>query len=106
MNIDLSQMTEEEMLALNRQIVARLKFIRQYRAQTQMLKFNIGDRVSFQPDGRPMVTGTVTRHNTKSVSVVADSGHKWTVHPSLLTLVEKTMYSPPEQVDLLLDGKS
>lgn len=49
-----------------------------------MLDFKIGDRVSFQPDGHPVLVGMLTRYNRKTVTVVTDSGQRWNVAPGLL----------------------
>jgi hypothetical protein len=53
MKIDLAQLTEQKLIALNRQIVERLRFLQQTRAYAKMLEFREGDRVCFEPDGRP-----------------------------------------------------
>ncbi len=89
MNIDIENLTEDELIDLNNRIVARLKFLHQFRAHSQMLKFSIGDRVCFQPDGRPLLTGMLTRYNKKTVTVITDSGQQWNVAPSFLRGVEK-----------------
>jgi len=89
MNIDIENLTEDELIDLNNRIVARLKFIHQFRAHSQMLKFSIGDRVCFQPDGHPLLTGMLTRYNKKTVTVITDSGQQWNVAPSFLRGVEK-----------------
>ncbi len=54
------------------------------RAHAQMLEFKIGDRVSFEPEGRPVVVGMLTRYNRKTVTVITDSGERWNVAPRLL----------------------
>ena len=54
------------------------------RAHAHMLAFRIGDRVSFQPDGRPVVIGMLVRYNRKTVTVMTDSGECWNVAPGLL----------------------
>jgi hypothetical protein len=41
-----------------------------------MVKFNIGQRVSFDPDGR-MRSGVVIKFNPKTVVVMTDDGHRW-----------------------------
>ena len=41
-----------------------------------MVKFNIGQRVSFDPDGR-MRSGVVIKFNPKTVVVMTDVGHRW-----------------------------
>ena len=37
----------------------------------------MGERVTFQPDGRPRVSGMITRYKKKTVSIVTDDGHPW-----------------------------
>jgi hypothetical protein len=62
----------------------QLRFLRQVDAHATMLEFRIGERVTFQPDGRPRVAGMITRYNKKSVSIVTDDGHRWNVPPQFL----------------------
>jgi hypothetical protein len=49
-----------------------------------MLEFSLGERVCFQPDGRPLIFGVVTRYNRKTVTVITDGGEHWNVSPSAL----------------------
>ena len=84
MRIDIDGLTEAELIDLNNRIVERLRFLHQMRVHAQMLEFRIGDRVSFQPEGRPVVMGMLTRYNRKSVTVITDSGQRWNVAPTLL----------------------
>jgi hypothetical protein len=85
MRIDIDHLTEAELIQLNRRIVERLRFLQQMRAHARMLDFNVGDRVSFQPDGQPVLTGVITRYNKKTVTVVTDSHGQWRVSPNLIT---------------------
>ncbi len=87
MKIDLSSLTESELIDLNRRIVERLRVIRQVHAHVKMLEFSIGERVSFQTDVR-RVEGVLVRYNKKSVTVVTDDGERWTVAPGFLQRVE------------------
>jgi len=84
MSIDIDALTEAELVALNHRIVARLKLLQQMRAHTAMLEFSLGERVSFQPDGHPVLFGTVTKYNRKSVTVITEGGQHWTVAPAFL----------------------
>ena len=84
MKIDIDKLTEEELIDLNHRIVERLRFLNQMRAHSQMLDFKIGDRVTFQPQGRPAVVGMLTRYNKKTVTVITDSGQHWNVTPEFL----------------------
>jgi hypothetical protein len=83
--LEIDGLTEEELIELNQKIVARLRFLREVKSHVQMLDFRIGERVKFKPDGRPEVFGFITRYNRKSVSLIADNGAQWRVHPSFLT---------------------
>jgi len=96
MKIDLSQLSEQELVVLNRQIVERLRFLQQMRAHARMLEFSIGDRVSFQPDGRPTLFGVLTRYNKKTVTVITEGGEQWNVSPALLRKVEDLTPSAQE----------
>ena len=84
MAIDIDALTEPELVDLNHRIVARLQFLRHLEAHASMLEYRIGERVTFHPDGRPPVTGLITRYNRKTVSIVTDDGHRWNVAPQLL----------------------
>jgi hypothetical protein len=57
------------------------------RAHASMLEFRIGDRVSFQPEGRPVLFGMLTRYNRKTVTVITEGGQRWNVAPALLRRV-------------------
>ena len=84
MKIDIDKLTESELIDLNNRVVARLRFLAQMRAHEQMLEFRVGDRVSFQPDGRPVLVGMLTRYNRKTVTVITEDGEHWNVSPTLL----------------------
>ncbi|NKE72801.1 hypothetical protein [Candidatus Manganitrophus noduliformans] len=84
MKIDIDKLTEAELIDLNHRIVERLRFLHQMRAHAEMLDFRIGDRVEFQPEGRPLVVGMLTRYNKKTVTVITDAGERWNVDPRFL----------------------
>ena len=83
--INIDRLTEAELIDLNHRIVERLRLLQHMRAHVDMLEFKIGERVTFQPDGRGPVQGMLVRYNRKSVTVVTDDGHRWNVSPSLLS---------------------
>ena len=82
-NINIDNLTEDELLALNRRVIARLKLIQQHSTLNSMIKFEVGQRVSFDPDGR-MRTGVLIKFNPKTVVVLTDDGQRWKVYPQLL----------------------
>jgi hypothetical protein len=88
MKINIDKLTEAELVDLNRRIVERLKFHHQMRAHSQMLEFRLGDRVTFQPDGRSPVTGIITKYNRKTVTILSDEGVQWNVSPGFLSPAE------------------
>jgi len=47
--IDIDKLTEKELIDLNNRIVARLRFLNQMRAHSQMLDFKIGAREREKP---------------------------------------------------------
>ncbi len=82
--IDIDKLSEKELIDLNNRVVARLKFLRDMRAHASMLEFSLGERVSFEPDGRGPLFGVITKYNRKSVTVITEDGQHWTVAPTFL----------------------
>lgn len=91
MKIDIDTLTEAELIDLKNRIVERLRLLSQMRAHGQMLQFKIGDRVSFQPSGLPIVVGMLTRYNRRTVTVITDSGQRWNVAPTLLRRADSSV---------------
>lgn len=87
MKIDIDMLNEAELIDLNNRVVARLKFLSQMRAHAHMLDFSIGERVSFQPEGHPLMHGVISKYNRKSVTVITDGGQQWRVSPLFLQRV-------------------
>lgn len=94
MSIPIDHLTEAQLIDLNRRIVERLKFLAQMRAHAHMLDFGVGDRVSFQPPGRPTQFGILTRYNKKTVTVITEDGGHWNVAPQLLSRVVDVAAAP------------
>lgn len=84
MKIDIDRLTEAELIDLYNRVGERLRFLHQMRSHSEMLEFRIGDRVEFQPAGRPPVVGMLTRYNKKTVTVITDTGERWNVAPRFL----------------------
>jgi hypothetical protein len=101
MKIDIDKLTEAELIDLNNRIVARLRFLTQMRAHAQMLEFRVGDRVSFQPDGRPVLFGMLTRYNRKTVTVITEDGGHWNVSPTLLRKVTEAEVVEPSNPNVV-----
>ena len=80
----LEMLTEDELHQLNRVIVERLRLMQQIRAHGQMMNLRLGQRVHFSSHAGEIIRGTIARHNRKSVTVITDTGQRWTVAPALL----------------------
>lgn len=91
--IDIDCLSEPELIDLNHKIISRLRFLREMRSHAEMMHFRIGEKVRFHPAGHPEIIGTLTRYNKKSVTVIAEDGARWNVHPSFLSKAE----SQPER---------
>jgi hypothetical protein len=87
MPIDIDSLTEAELIDLNNRIVERLRFMHQARSHKRMLDFKIGDRGSFQPEGRGTVVGILTKYNRKTVTIITEAGERWNVAPVFLRKV-------------------
>jgi hypothetical protein len=101
MKIDIDRLTEAELVDLNHRIVARLRFLQQMRAHSEMLEFKIGDRVVFQPPGERPVTGMLTRYNRKTVTVITDEGRQWNVSPGVLSRAALAEATRPDGSNLV-----
>jgi len=82
--LDIDAMSEPQLIDLNRRIVERLKMIQALRSHQQMMKFSVGQRVRFEPPGRGVLEGFVSRYNRKTVTLVTSGGEQWNVAPALL----------------------
>ena len=99
--LDIDKLTEAELIDLNNRIVERLRLLNHMRAHAQMLEFRIGDRVSFQPQGRAPVIGMLTRYNRKTVTVITDDGHHWNVSPQFLRRVESSVIDESDATNIV-----
>ena len=87
MTIDLDEFSYEELMALNHQIVERLKFLDSVHAFQEMTSLGMGAKVSFESKvGRQIAT--IVKFNTKTVGVLTENGRRWNVSPHLLSLVK------------------
>src|SRR3989344_8272931 len=99
MKIDLDSLSEEELRALNREIIKRLDFYSFARRKIQLMEFRVGDKVEFDTD-HGTITGTVTRINQKTASIDANDGRGWRVSPGFLRKVGSAQQKPSTQGNL------
>ena len=88
MEIDIDGLSQYQLIQLNQRIVARLKFLESMHAHAEMLQFDVGQTVSFQPPGRDRQIATLVKYNKKTVTVLTEAGQRWNVSPHLLSAVK------------------
>ena len=101
MAIDIDRLTERELVDLHNRIVARLKLLQQMRAHASMLEFSLGEKISFQPDGHPVLFGVITKYNRKSVTVITEGGQHWTVAPTFLRKLKSVREASAEAAQVI-----
>ena len=87
MFIDLTKLSEDELIELNRRVVERLQLIRSARNLTQLARFTVAMAVEFRTDDGRTVSGTIARLNRRTATVATASG-SWRVSASLLRVVD------------------
>ena len=88
MKINIDDLAEEELIELNHRIIERLKFLESFHTHKEMMQFNPGEKVSFDPPGKERQIGTLVKFNKKTVTVITESGQKWNISPHLLSKVK------------------
>jgi hypothetical protein len=86
--IDLTKLSEAELIDLNRRIVERLNLMRSAKQLIQLARFSVGMIVEFNMEDGRTIRGTISRLNRQTATVVTSSG-RWRVTPSLLRVVEQ-----------------
>ncbi len=84
MPIDLTRLSEEELLDLNRRIVERLRLMRSARQLVELAHFTVGMRVEFTTDDGRVLQGEIVRLNRKTATVCCNPSGHWRVSPTLL----------------------
>ena len=93
----LDELHYEELITLNRAIVARIKQLNTMKAQSQLQQFRIGNQVQFMSSQGDLIVGTIVRINKKTVSLVTEEGTRWKVSPSFLRKLENASPMPSDQ---------
>lgn len=87
--IDIDQLSIEELETLNHRIVERLKFLDAVQAHRDMMALNIGAKVSFESPRHGRQVGTVVKFNRKTATVISDDGlRRWKVPPGMLSRIK------------------
>lgn len=102
-HIDVEKLTLEELFELNKRIIRRVEYLQSLKTRAHLDRFEVGDKVSFQSDGHP-VMGIVVRVNQKTLSIRTKEAH-WNIHPRFVTKLPEAVGDTPSILDGLLDGK-
>jgi transcription antitermination factor NusA-like protein len=99
--IDIDSLSYEELRALNRRIVERLKYMDHVRNLMQVMDYRVGDEVTFNGSDGNEISGIVSKLNKKTVSVITKSGEQWNVSPQLLSKPPRKVMDS-EQIDNII----
>ncbi len=84
-NIEIENLSLEELFNLHSKIVRRMRELQRAKVSEKLEWFQIGDQISFEHEGN-RITGTVIRVNRKSLIVRTEKGH-WYVDPRSATKI-------------------
>jgi len=104
MSVDVEKLSLEELVDLNRRVVYRIQYLMSLKTRAQLDRFNVGDRVTFQCDGR-VVSGVVIRVNRKTLSIHTDDHRHWNIHPKFLAKVQGSSPTLPQDIRNLIEGQ-
>jgi hypothetical protein len=96
--IDLTRLSEDELVDLNRRIVERLRLIRSARQLVELARFTVGMRVEFTTDDGRILQGEITRLNRKTATIGCEPSGHWRVSPAFLRPITDTLRSLSERV--------
>jgi len=82
--ININKLSWDELISLNRQVCARLRELEQKSRFKAMVRFNIGEAVTFDSGEGRRVSGVIIKINKKTISIMTPEKVQWNVHPSLL----------------------
>ncbi len=86
--IDIDGLSEAELVALSDRIAERLRILHQRRTSAALRSLKIGSRVMFEGPGGTLISGIITRHNRKTVTVHTDNDRRWNVSPELIMVTD------------------
>lgn len=93
----IDELSREELIMLNCEIVARIKQLNILKAQSELQQFRVGNQVQFMTREGELIIGIIIRLNKKTVSLVTEEGSQWKVSPALLTKLSNASPMPSKQ---------
>jgi len=80
----IEEMCIHELVALQKNVVERIRYLIQMESQEKMQSFYFGDKVCFENNDGRTIFGKIEKFNKKSVSIIDEQGLDWRVSPQLL----------------------
>ena len=87
--IDLSRLSDDELLRLNHEIIALLKARQRHGSRRELLAFDLGEAVTFKSPEGGAINGTIVRVNQKTLTIATDHG-VWRVAPCFVQKAQTT----------------
>ncbi len=84
MSINIENLTIQELIELNGQIVNRIKGLRKQEEARIASQFRIGDVVSFTHNEKGKITGFILSTRKKEINILTENEEMWSVSPKLL----------------------
>ena len=81
MGMDLSRLSEAELVELNRRVVERLEVVRAARDGNEWTRFTVGMVVDFTDDEGQQRRGAIARLDREAATILSQAG-SWRVPPS------------------------
>ena len=96
MPTDIEKLSLEALFDLNKRVVRRIEYLQSLKTRAHLDRFEIGDRVTFQSEGRP-IEGVVVRVNQKTLSIKTKDTY-WRIHPRFLTKLPGPKAEIPQEI--------
>lgn len=100
MDIDIDNLTCDELLDLNDRILARLKQLDAADTIDAMTKLTMGSKVCFDSGKQGMQVGILIKFNQRTVTVLTEDRRRWKVSPQLLSPVIEDKGSKAKVIDI------
>lgn len=87
--MDISHLTYEELLELNKKVVTQIKYLQDVKRFENMMQFSLGEKVSIEIPDHGRQLATILKFNKKTVGIVTEVGEEWNVPPTALRKIKQ-----------------
>jgi len=85
MSVNIENLTVQELIELNGQIINRIKELRKQEQARAASQFRLGDVVSFTHKDNQKIIGFILSVRKTKISILTEENEQWTVSPGLLS---------------------